>query len=46
MGWWYPVLLCLVLAGLYKEYGRRGDGTDDALSEQSPNLQANQNFIA
>ncbi|HVX59593.1 MAG TPA: hypothetical protein VHC19_03295 [Pirellulales bacterium] len=23
MGWWYPVLLCLVLAGLYRDYGRR-----------------------
>ncbi len=46
MGWWYPVLLCLVLAGLYKEYARCGGGEHDALSEQGPSRQANQDFVA
>lgn len=28
MGWWYPVFLCVVLAGLYLDYGREGRGTE------------------
>jgi hypothetical protein len=27
MGWWYPAFLCVVLAGLYLEYGRAGHTT-------------------
>ena len=46
MGWWYPVLLVVVLAGLYREYRRRGGGEDDALSDQGPEQPANRTSVA
>lgn len=28
MGWWYPLFMCVILAGLYLEYGRAAHATE------------------